>query len=601
MSTAEPHLLSSWAWLFIRSLTDGGLTDVILSPGSRSTPLTHAALESELTCHSVVDERSAAHLAVGHAKMTGRPCAVVCTSGSAAANYLPAVVEAAQSHSPLLLITADRPAELTQCDAPQTIDQNKLYGDFVRAFFDLGAPQSSPAALRALRRKAVQALALCRHPIAGPVHINFPAAKPLEPSADFKQSTLFGQVRQVAEQPATQTFVPTATADPAAVEFVVNAVRHAERGLICLGPRAPHRAIASDALSAFARASGFPLFCEATSQARFGRRKTEGVTYLDAFDLIYWDVPRKSEALPDLIVQLGATPTSAAYAQLTERPETTHIVISDQGWQDPSNAAAAVIAADPTSLLGAVTEQLSKNPKPGQERLNQLLCKLNRSANQGVAEVLERLEFSEGLAVRTVVEQLEDASLLAVGNSLPVREIDTYVDPGAVQAGVRVWSQRGANGIDGVVSGALGAALAHSGPTTLLIGDLSYLHDLGGLMAMSQLSLKHPLTVVVLNNGGGRIFEQLPVRALYQDRPGFEYWTTPHHADLVGLARSFGLNACRVKSQADLRAALQAARGERAPSVVEVHIPAHGPSVQEQALKDHVTRRLAPIHQEFGG
>ena len=255
---SPPNLLTEWAALFVDSLLDAGVSDVVVSPGSRSTPLAWAFVRSSRArCHSVIDERVAGFFAVGQAKVTGRPTVVVCTSGSAAAHYFPAVVEAGMSHVPLVVVSADRPFELQGCDASQTIDQIKLYGGQARAFFEVGMPNEEEGALRALRRLAAQCVQVSSSPDPGPVHVNFRAPKPLEPvgPGGAEGERLRERARAVAREPLTAVAGPRSEPDGEAIERVAAACLGARRGLIVCGPLPISPPVDLDALARLDRKS----------------------------------------------------------------------------------------------------------------------------------------------------------------------------------------------------------------------------------------------------------------------------------------------------------------------------------------------------------
>ncbi|MCE9576382.1 MAG: 2-succinyl-5-enolpyruvyl-6-hydroxy-3-cyclohexene-1-carboxylic-acid synthase, partial [Deltaproteobacteria bacterium] len=301
-----------WAEVVVGALADGGVEFVVVSPGSRSTPLAIAlARNSRLAIEVVIDERAAAFVALGRARASGRPTALVCTSGTAAAHYFPAIIEAGQADIPLIALTADRPPELQDAGAPQTIDQRKLFGDHVRGFAELGAPGGGALGLRAARRAIAQAVQLARGPRPGPVHVNVPLRKPLEPAAPAtdEERALAEVAMELAAHPLIAP-APRTIASDAAIAAIIRAIAGAPRGLIVAGPAAVDRD--REAAFALARATGFPLLAEATSQLRFGR--PDDVVACDAFDLVLAARKTDPALVPDLIVQLGGEPTAGGWA-----------------------------------------------------------------------------------------------------------------------------------------------------------------------------------------------------------------------------------------------------------------------------------------------
>ena len=585
-----PTLLTQWARLLLGSLREAGLTDVVVSPGSRSTPFTAAALaDAGLRCRIVIDERAAGFFAVGHARMTGRPVLLVCTSGTAGANYFPAVVEASEAGVPLLILTADRPLELQDAAAPQTIDQVHLYGSHVRAFFEIGTPDADPAALRALPRVAAQAHAATRAPVPGPVHINARARKPLEPrvATTPEDAALRDTVdRLLARVP--RAWSGGSGPDDEAIEAAARACRTARSGLIVCGPAHVHEAAPAGAVDALARATGFPVVAEAASQLRFGDPVSGA---LHAFPALL-DVPGFAGAhAPHVVVQVGRPPTASAWYAAFERwQDARRYVLADRGWPDPWSAASAVIRTSLGPGVRALAVRIAEDPGPDEAaRARATWAEAVRRAEEearGAIEESLRGPFSEGAAVRTVVEALPSGSVLALGNSLPIREVDVFAPAG--RTGLAVWSQRGANGIDGLVAGAEGAAAATGRPTTLLLGDVSLAHDIGGLATLRDLPA--PLTVVVLNNGGGRIFERLPVAEALGGDPRLDAWLTPPGIDFAAAAAAFGLDHARADDPASVAAGLEELAG--AGGVLEVLVPEGGTTAHQRRLGRAIRERL---------
>ncbi len=611
------NLLSQWARLLIESLADAGLESVFISPGSRSTPLVAAVQHCRrLTYHVVIDERCAGFAALAHAKVSGRPSLLICTSGSAAAHYLPALIEADESCTPMLVLSADRPPELQANRAAQTIEQQQLFGSKARAFFELGMPDASDAALLGLRRKAAQAFALTRHPLPGPVYLNFPARKPLEPDLAAVRDADTPEAQLQTRVSALLGHTPRSSVgrlEPSAeiVEELERAARKAQRPALLLGPTEPFRSLDPELLSEFAARSGWPVLCEVTSGCRFMPAQQRGLTLCDAFDLVYRAAGQFDHAyraagdlsplVPDLVLQLGQPSTSAAWNAIVQRYSITRYVVSPQHWPDPSNNAQHVVACDPSALLG----RLSGCVKQASAQWRARLVRANQEAWLTVAEELSREgaqfsgsqfgeapapAFDEGDAVALLSEELSASDTLLLGNSLPVRLSETFLRAKAIP--VRVLSQRGANGIDGLVSGALGAGLAaahrDSQRTLALIGDITFLHDVGGLAALAE--LRPNVTLVVLNNGGGRIFEQLPL-ALDADEGTLAAWTTPHEVDLVQLAAAYGVPAYRAAGPESLKQALHLTRNS-GPSLIEVQVSPHGAADKYRRLVAELVIRL---------
>ncbi|WP_437727988.1 2-succinyl-5-enolpyruvyl-6-hydroxy-3-cyclohexene-1-carboxylic-acid synthase [Sorangium sp. So ce861] len=594
------NLHSAWAQLFVRALSQAGVRDVVLCPGSRSTPLAIAAMESEeVRCHGVVDERAAAFFALGQARVTGRPSVFVCTSGTAGAHALPAIIEAHHSFTPLIAITADRPWELADAAAPQTIDQVKLFGDHVRHFAELGLPDPSPLALRAVARIAAQAAARALAPTPGPVHINARFRKPLEPVDVAGPEPWQAEWEALMRRAGPRVVPARAGVDARAIEEIAARCARAERGLIVCGP-APSReddARARRAVLALSRATGFPVLAEGTSQIYFGGA-AEGVVMPASFDAFLRAPEFRAANAPDLILELGAPPTSAGYATyIAEHAGCRRFVVAAHGWNDPTSAAAALVMAEPADVCEALAARLAGAALDlgrGRRGWAATFARAGEAAAAQAARACAGDELTEGAVARAVASACPEGSLLAIGNSMPVRDLDTYCPPSARP--LRVLHQRGASGIDGLVSGAAGARAVAAAPLTLLLGDLSLLHDLTGLLLAARAAGDGgaPLVVVVVQNDGGRIFEHLPVA-----RRGAELlercFTMPQHLDFAPAAAMFGLAYERAGTASGLAGVLAAAYQRPGATLIEAVVPPHDGAARVARLWSDVRREVAAL------
>jgi 2-succinyl-5-enolpyruvyl-6-hydroxy-3-cyclohexene-1-carboxylate synthase len=561
--TTPSNLHLAWARIFVRAAAFAGVSDAVLSPGSRSTPLALAlAAEPGLRLHVIVDERSAAFFALGQARVTGRPSLLVCTSGTAGAHYLPAIIEAALSFVPMLVVTADRPWELYDAAAPQTIDQLKLFGDFVRHHAELGLPDAAPSAMRAVPRIAAQAVARSLHPTPGPVHLNARFRKPLEPVVVAGPEPWEPLAATLLTRGAPAVIAPSPSLDAAAVASLVDRVDHAERGLIVCGPAALDRGAGRDAILDLARRTGFPLLAEGTSQVRFGGDRA-GVVDCGPFDAVLRAPGFRAGHSPDLILQIGAPPTSTAYAELAAGAGAARVVIAEHGWNDPQSDASAIVLADPVALARAVAAKIA--PRAAGSPWSLAFARAGAMAQAIADRASAAPALGEGAVACATVGSCPEGALLVVGNSTPVRDLDAFCRPSS--RALRVVHQRGASGIDGLVSGAAGAGSVASGPVALLLGDISMVHDLGALGLLAR--AEHPLVVVVVQNGGGRIFDQLPV-ARSADPAVFERcFATPQAVHFEQAAAAFDVPYARAATRAALDEALAAAWGRRGATLIE--------------------------------
>jgi 2-succinyl-5-enolpyruvyl-6-hydroxy-3-cyclohexene-1-carboxylate synthase len=562
---------SQWALLLLRSLVDAGVRDAVISPGSRSTPLVWAASQTQgLSCHCLIDERSAGFYALGQARLTGLPSVLICTSGTALSHYYPAVIEARESGTPLIVLSADRPFELQHCGAQQTIDQTRIFGNYA-PFHELGTPVADRDSLLGVRRTAWQAVAEALESPRGAVHLNFRARKPLEPSLETDAVELpepgsFQAVRRRAARP-----VP-----PDELEWLIGALEASECPLLVCGALSIQDSPSPELVRRFVELSGCVLCPEAVSQLRFrlGPDVARGAV-CDAYDWLLGSPALRSLLKPDFALQIGATPVSSALERLIQDSRgLRYAICAETGWPDPMHKSARILRAEPSSLLQAACTLLEARGRRQPSSQVTLWQRANAIARAVVDEHV-RAGFGEAAAVAILGEALPDGSVLAVGNSLPPRLLDRYCR--AAERRVSVLCQRGASGIEGAIAGVLGAASRAEAPATLLLGDISFLHDVGSLWAAQAAHthaapLMQPIVIVVLNNGGGRIFEQLPIAT----RPGIDlhWWTTPHQLRLEGAALLYGVAYSQVEDGATLTEALSAAYARHGVTLIEVVVSA---------------------------
>lgn len=501
---------------FSASLHAGGVRHVVICAGSRSTPLTLTfARDPAFRCWLQLDERSAGYFALGLARQLREPVALVCTSGTAAANFLPAAVEASLSRVPLVFLTADRPPELREVGAAQTIDQLRLFGSHVRWSFDMPVADGSPELERHAAAIGARAAAVASDAPSGPVHINFPFREPLTAPADGAAS--------IAAAPPVEVWREAPPApDPAVVRRLATEFT-GTRGLIICGPQS--FGLPAEAIAALGAALRWPVLADPLSGLRAGTHPLDDV--IDAYDSLVRDERFASEHAPEVTLRFGAAPTSKALnewlAALAQRRSV--VVDAAGGWRDPDASASAMVGADPAAFCEALLARLLPH---GDRSWIDRWTNANRLAAAVHREAIDALEEPfEGAAATALADALPDGSTLVCGNSMPVRDIDSFF--GRVARDVRIVGTRGASGIDGVVSTAVGAATAGGGPVVLLVGDLSFLHDLNGLWPVRRYGLN--LTIVLVNNNGGGIFHFLPQAQQASDL--FEQWFgTSHDMDL---------------------------------------------------------------------
>lgn len=585
---SEPDRNAVWASLLVEELARGGLRTACLSPGSRSTPIV-LALARHPAVRTLVhpDERSAAFLALGIGKASGRPAAVVTTSGTAVANLLPAVVEADQSEAPLLLLTADRPGRLRGQDANQTIDQLQLFGARVRLFHEVGEPRLEPAWLRYLRALPARALAAALGPPAGPVHLNLAFEKPLEPAEPTTGEDGAGEERPRASggrpgarrpeggdaavagtaEPHTRTWSGRAVPDEEALDALAAELAVARRPLLLCGPSAEPGRLGPAALR-LAAAVGCPLLADPLSGARFAAGA--GAHALGGYDLLLRDPEARAALKPEVVIRAGLPPPSTAVDAALEAWSGARQVVVDAGvrWKDHAARGGRYVRADAAATLGLLAERLERG---GREEVDGSArgAWLRRwwAAENAVRSAVERElegEFFEGAAVAEVAARLPAGATLFIGNSMPVRDLESFAAPRDVP--LAALGNRGASGIDGSVSTAFGAALASEGPTAAVIGDLALYHDMNGLIAARRFGID--LCLVVLHNDGGGIFHLLPIRR--HEPPFTSHFVAPHGLDFRHAARLYDLGWERAEGRGALRDALDRALGEGGTRLIEV-------------------------------
>ena len=542
-----PNRNTLWGRVLVDELAAGGLEAVCIAPGSRSTPLTVAFdAHPEIDVYSHLDERSAAFFALGRARRTGEPTALVCTSGTAAANFHPAVIEADRARVPLLVLTADRPPELRDSGANQTVDQVDLYGDAVRWAADLPEPEADERKVRMLRTTAARALAATTRVPAGPVHLNCPFRKPLEPVdvpgdvPEGFEGTLAGRGR---DGPFVETVAGTTTLEDAEVGRIASALEDADRPLLVAGPADPP-GIDADVVVALAAAAGAPVLADPLSAVRFGPH-VEGPNTLicGGYDAYLGALPD-----PDVVVRFGASPTSKALTHyLRDAPCRQFLLDPAGGWREATFTATDLVAADPVSTLAAVTDVLKE--RSGRAATETAWLERFREAERRHWEISAdavdpgalAAEPFEGAILAAVLEHAPDPATVFVSNSMPVREADRFGRPR--EADLTVLANRGASGIDGITSTALGAGSATDEPLVCVTGDLAFYHDLTGLLALERCGVD--ATIVLVDNDGGGIFHLLPIEDF--DPPYTAQFKTPHGLEFDPLEELYELEFVHVE------------------------------------------------------
>jgi len=587
---SAPNRNTLWARTLVDELVAGGVDAVCIAPGSRSTPLTVAfERHPDVRVFSHLDERSAAYFALGRAKRTGRPTPLVSTSGTAAANFHPAVIEANQARVPLLVLTADRPPELWDSGANQTVDQVKLYGDAVRWYATLPGPEADDRKLRSLRTTAARSLAKTTGTPAGPVHLNVPFRKPLEPvhvpgdvPDDFAETSPLAATGR--DGPFVETTPGTPALDPSAVRALAETLSGAERGLLVAGP-ADVPAPAADAIAALADRLGFPLVADPLSGLRFGLDAS--VPVLGGYDGYLTPEVTATWPDPDVVVRVGAAPTSKTLADYLERVDARQFVVDPAGgWREARFTATDLVTADPTRLARDLTP-LVDGPNGDSAWTDRFASAESRYWERIEAERERVTGVFEGSILAETVVGAPDPATLFVSNSMPVRDLDRFGRPR--EAALTVLGNRGASGIDGVVSSALGAGSATDDPLVFVTGDLAYYHDMNGLLALGRCGVD--ATVVEINNDGGGIFHMLPIESF--DPPFTGQFKPLHGLDFEPTAALYDLTFDRVTDVDAFRTAYEDSLRTDGTQVIEVVSDARASHRTRERLFDRVADALA--------
>ncbi|QCS42806.1 2-succinyl-5-enolpyruvyl-6-hydroxy-3-cyclohexene-1-carboxylic-acid synthase [Natrinema versiforme] len=612
---SAPNRATLWGRILVDELAAGGLEAVCLAPGSRSTPLTVAFAEHpDIDVYSHLDERSAAYFALGRARRTGEPTALVCTSGTAAANFHPAVMEADQARVPLLVLTADRPSELRDSGANQTVDQVKLYGDAVRWDAELPDPEPDERKVRSLRTTAARALSETTGIPPGPVHLNCPFRKPLEPLEvpgdvpDSFAETVAGRGR---DGPFVETTGGTQTLAADDHRRLLGALEAADRPLIVAGPADP-TALADlepAAVTDLADRLGAPILADPLSGLRFGphveredetesdgeggdgNRNGESRSIYGGYDTYVEELPP-----PDAVLRFGASPTSKPLRHWLRDADARQFLVDPAGaWREATFTATDLLAAEPGAVVDGLLEALGDaDSDPGADRTDAEWQAQFDAAERRHWEIRDEAlspdalesEPFEGAILASVLSNAPDPATVFVSNSMPIRDTDRFARPRA--ADLTVLANRGASGIDGIVSTALGAGSAADEPLVLATGDLSLYHDSNGLLAVDRCDVD--ATIVLLDNDGGGIFHKLPIEAF--DPPFTDQFKTPHGLEFEDLADVYDIEFERV-TPANFAAAYRRSLEAAGTQLIAIEFDSEANHRRRDALAERVQTAVA--------
>lgn len=488
-STAQSNNI--WGEVVAHTLYELGISNVFFSPGSRSTPLVLGfERHPQIKCVPVLDERSAAFIALGFAKRTKKPTCLLCTSGSAPTHWFPAVTEASHASIPLLLLSADRPPELRDCGAGQTINQIEIFGTFVRSFFEINLPSSVHSEIQSLRQTLAQAYTNCLGVNPGPVHLNFPFREPFIP----KQSNHL--------HPLTTLEIPSKTElqETEIIHSIQKEIKSSQHPIIVAGERVPAKSLLD-----WFNQNNVPVFCDSLSPLRENIFESSILRY----ENLLRDPSFLKSINPDLILVLGALPTSKTLRKWIEQCNAKRIIIEPRGINiDPLSTPSLTFQIDYNSLTPLQF--------PACQKKWNMLWQEAESLVESKLELAFKNELPsfEGKLIRLLSENMPTATLLQVANSMPIRDLEWFWKPSPKNR--RLFGNRGVNGIDGTLGTAIGLAHQSGSPTFLVSGELAFLHDSNALLFSRQ--FEGSLTIFLINNNGGGIFENLPIA----EEPEFE-------------------------------------------------------------------------------
>jgi len=600
-----------WSSAFVAELYHAGVRDAVISPGSRSTPLAIAfAQHPGIQCYAILDERSAGFFALGHGKTTGTPVALLCTSGSAVANFHPAVLEASHARIPLIALTADRPPELRDAGAAQTVDQLKFYGTAVRWFVEMGTPEITDTGMRYLRSVAARAVDKAS---TGPVHLNFPFRKPLEPTpvpADeleaFAKKHLLA-TNGLGDAPFSRAAKSTVAPDPEEIETIAKKLRATPKGWIVCGPMlSPQEIDQNDparwprALAALSDKTGYPVLAEPASLAHSGSH--DRTNFIPHAEAVLRSSAFREKYTPDLMIQFGAPATTKhVEVMLEENPSCQVIQVSSDGaWLAPTHNPTLGVTADPTDFCETLTAKLadhavSNNWLRTYRKASQVAENTIAGLLADESEVMGEGWF-EGWVHAELSALLPEGSLQFTASSMPVRDLDVFTPTS--DKTVRHLVNRGTNGIDGTVSSALGAATAWKakgkGPAAMVVGDIAFFHDANGLLVAQQHSVD--MTIILINNHGGGIFDFLPIAEYGEVYETF--FATPHNLDFKSLAAAFGIGFTNAKTKTQFREMVQNSLQQPGTQVIEVTTDRRQNRILHRQVWEAVAQALETVVHE---
>jgi 2-succinyl-5-enolpyruvyl-6-hydroxy-3-cyclohexene-1-carboxylate synthase len=576
-----------WAKVFIDQLAELGVRQACISPGSRSTPLTYVLSRNrKIKTFVHTDERSSAFFALGLAKASGNPVIVVTTSGTAVAELYPAIIEAYYQRTPLIICTADRPPELIGKGSNQTINQHNIFANHIRWFRDLGLPSISDIGLNHLQKIAIRSYQISLNNDKGPVHLNFPFRKPLEPGS--YTDLVNKKIIQINPLRFSTPKSNSAIQDNLIrlMNRISEDVIRFEKGLIIAGPM-EYSSKVLDGIKKLSRLLNYPILADGISQLRFGVNKNDKNIIANCNSFLKSDNFKKVIE-PDIILQFGRTPTSAALDEFLSKSNADRYLVNSFGDKfDPAGNSKAILPVESELFCEMINAKLKQKKflRRGSNYLQsfiraEIICERNKHrfiAKSGIE--------GEAYLISQIFNLLPSGCNIFIGNSLPVRDLDNFASANSKK--INLHFSRGASGIDGINSTALGVAVLKT-PTILITGDLSFLHDLSALITLKKYKIK--LLIIVINNNGGGIFESLPIANKVKNFK--EYFLTPHDLDLGKIVNSFEIDHQLISSLRKWKAALRYWLKKNTQLVIEIKTDARKSADLRVKYFDQVMKKL---------
>jgi 2-succinyl-5-enolpyruvyl-6-hydroxy-3-cyclohexene-1-carboxylate synthase len=565
MSKTKVNKNFIWANVFVNQLCDLGVRFACISPGSRSTPLTLAfAEQKKIKCFVHIDERVSGFFAMGLAKASGLPVAIVTTSGTATAELYPAIIEAYQQRIPLIICTADRPPELLNTGANQTINQWNLYKNHIRWFKYIGLPQLSVKRIINLQKIAVRAFETSLIKNKGPVHLNFPFRKPLEPNSftDEVDDEILMTIKNciTSEANINRNNNLTKRETKQINKIAENIIRN-EKGLIIVGPKEYDQDFVSK-LKLLSKITGYPILADGVSHLRF-KTSVSDKNICCNYNAYLRSQKFKNNNKPGIILQFGRTVTSVFLQNYIKQSKPLRFIINEYGDLFGPSKSSKVFKFNPVTFCENLIRVLTESKFKRKHNWMKIFKKAEILTEEIKTLLLKKSNLTiEPKVFSELISIIPANTKIMVGNSLPIRDFDNFV--GKTNKNLKLFFNRGASGIDGVTSTALGIALIEK-PVVLITGDLSFLHDLNALLPAKKYSI--PLVVILINNNGGGIFEMLPISSNNKFKT---YFKTPHNLNIAPMVKSFGLEHQLIKNEKELKIKLINSLQKKSFTVLEI-------------------------------